>query len=1362
MVFEKLLCAGRISFGRVTIPSLVCCLYLFSCESLRGQDQQISFGRLTVENGLSQNSVISIAQDQVGALWFATQDGLNRYDGLNFEKFDEYFDDITKPNVIRLGKVLIDRDDQVWLITKTGKLKRYNPYNFQTLEIDAVRSASCIAQDQSGNIIVGTWLNGIYLIDPSNGAVQDHLVGHAYLEGDTINVVIQDQEKNYWFGTSAGVYVAADIRAGLKPPASAGREKIKSVNALAVARDGSLWIGTFQHGLFVKKKDEDLIRRYALYQPPNETSAFDDLHILSLLVDYKDRLWIGTYGNGLFMVDEGRTQHFTQQKNNPNSITYNDILCLFEDENHVIWCGTDGGGASLYDENLHKFSSFTDSNVPVDIHTDVIRSIIKDSRGVVWLGTSGYGLTLYDDKREKQWRSINSFNSDLTNDRIMCLAEDRNGKIWIGTQGGGLNIYNPVANRLQTFYEIQTEAYLPDHTVWTIFHDEQDRHWIGTRDQGLCLFDPEKGLLKQYTPDNSNIPGVSIRAIISQDDHTLWIGTENNGICKFDLRDEHFEIYQRYEEHPDSSLSSNLIKSLYLADDHLWIGTSGGGLNVMDLERKQVRVFTTEDGLPNNIIYAILPDENGNLWLSTNRGISKFTPPQFPVGKEGVAGVINYDNYDGLQGLEFNTGAYFRDQNGQMYFGGINGYSWFKPEDIVPSKQTSRAIISMIQVNGSAIRSDTITSRINVLRLKSNQNDISFSFSALNFSMPQRNTYRYRLMGYDEGWIESGVRNYVSYTNLLPGTYVFSVLGGNHNGIFHEHPASVTITIIAPWWRTTWAYMGAVMAIGLIAFWIYRFQHNRWMLKTQLQLEHHETERLKELDHFKTQFYTNITHEFRTPLTVILGLIEKCRQYFLSNDDSRFGNATNVIQRNANRLLSLVNQMLDLSKLESKSYDNRLVNGDIVAFLKNLVALYESHAVNNGLHLSFESPLQKLVMDYDPDTIQKIVSNLLTNAIKFTEKGYVETQLDELTVDGRRFAKIEVRDSGIGIQAEYLPHIFDRFYQVNDPDKKRLDGSGIGLALVKELLELIDGTIGIKSEPGFGTVVTVVIPIVNEATAISPSTEPPTLVEVKSEAILVEEESIADTDGNPLVLLIEDNPDVLFYLTSCLNENFQLVQAVNGDDGISKATEVVPDIIISDVMMPGKNGYEVCEILKEDRRTSHIPIILLTAKAAVGDRIQGLKYGADAYLVKPFDVEELLAQVDNLIKSREAFLQRLKDMHDGEGLAAQYSTKENEFITELNALIKEELASPALNVERVCDHLHMSRTQLHRKIKALTEKSTTAYIRYFRLLEARKLLQTTNYSIKEIAYKTGFSDYSYFHRSFMKEFNKKPTAFRES
>lgn len=557
-----------------------------------------------------------------------------------------------------------------------------------------------------------------------------------------------------------------------------------------------------------------------------------------------------------------------------------------------------------------------------------------------------------------------------------------------------------------------------------------------------------------------------------------------------------------------------------------------------------------------------------------------------------------------------------------------------------------------------------------------------------------------------------------------------------------------------PYWQYTLTYLSVIVSTILFAI-IVAKRNN------EMKLKEVRTDGLIQLNTERSRFYSNITHEFRTPLTAILGLIDKSKNYFSSGKPDQFHDAVDIVQRNANRLLNLVNQMLDISKIESGSLKFHIVHGDVIEFLKNLLAMYDSYASSSNLTLLFESNRDEFFMDYDPDNLQKIVTNLISNSIKFTDNGEIKLSVKVLDDDSSGIVEIQVRDTGIGISEEHLPHIFNRYYQVEDENPQPKMGSGIGMALVKELIDAMEGEINIRSRTGKGTEVTIILPVTHNGKTEGQFESKSPIALDKPILSPKDSEASQEESNNPIVLLIEDNPDILYYLGTCLHEQYQLINATDGEEGISKAIECVPDIIISDVMMPKKTGFEVCEALKQDTRTSHIPIILLTAKAEIQDKIAGIKHGADAYLIKPFNVDELLVQVENLIRSRALLIEKYK-LNDPEETQEQlFTEQESEFLQNLDAIITEDITNSALNVDQVCEGLSMSRTQLHRKIKALTGKSITAYVRSFRLKEALKLIKTTSLNIQQIAYETGFGDASYFHRSFVKEFDKKPTEFRK-
>jgi signal transduction histidine kinase/ligand-binding sensor domain-containing protein/DNA-binding response OmpR family regulator len=1356
-------------FGLILLSSFLA--LLDSGNNLLAQSRQIVFRKITVEDGLSQNSVISISQDTTGMMWLATQDGLNKYNGIHFEKFNAYFYDITRPNFSRLGKIYIDIRENIWTLTSKGHINRLSPVDYTLVTFPEVREPNSILELEQKRLLVGTWGFGIYEYYPSSSQFLPVEGPLSRFSKDTLFTMYEDHGGKLWLATQRGLFSYDGNQISNWPLFSRNRIQVfPYIGGIADQPDGTIWLGSYGNGLFYKTRDSEIFMGYVPEQTDPYHSAIDyeKLNILDLLVDYKSRLWIATYGKGLFLLDGlNPPDNFQNQKNNPNAISYNDILTLYEDDNHVIWAGTDGGGASYYDENLHKFNVFKNAMVPPDVNMDVIRSILVDGEGSIWIGTSGKGLTRYFPDPVEKWNTYRK--SDIqgegpSNNRIMSLAEDVDGDIWIGTQGNGLDIFSRTTGKFKNHYNPRgSKVEIPDHTIWCIAPVDQGLCWLGTRNSGLILFDKFLGVLEHYLPDSSDrsISSSNIRTIIKDGNAGLWIGTEDRGLCRFDFETKSFLQYASNDS-LDNTLSSNYIKCLYLdsARNTLWVGTSGGGLNALHLESGRFRIYTVENGLPNNVIYGILPDEDGNLWMSTNRGICKFTPPanlnQQPV-------IFIYDNYDGLQGLEFNTGAYYKDSNGYLYFGGIDGYNWFKPEDIEFNPIRPNTAIIGIDINDQSYATDTVIEKKTHLLLTYDQDAISFHFSALSFSMPARNIYQYKLTGYDDNWVYAGFRNFASYTNLDPGDYIFMVKGSNYDGVFANKPASIYITIQHAWWGTHWAYFIYGLLILVIGYTIYRIQKRRRQLQAALEYEQNEAERVKELDKFKSRVYANITHEFRTPITVIQGLTERAREYARKGQMARFTELIEIVRRNSERLLQLVNQILDLSKLESKSLKLDYVSGDIQAYIRYCVELFESYAISNGISLKVISKPENYVMDFDPDNLQKVLNNLVSNAIKFTpHEGSVTVETTVLKQDAGNQFQLRVKDTGIGIPEKDLPFIFDRFYQVSHDYPKKQEGSGIGLALTKELVQLMGGDIQVENSQEQGTDFIIRLPILHQATNIYAGKKKD--LPFVSELIATRKESIQiDADLNAAkILLIEDNVDVLYYLKTCLLDQFQILEATHGQQGIDIAFDQIPDLIITDIMMPGMDGFEVCEKLKNNLHTSHIPVIMLTAKSTVLDRIEGLKAGADAYLYKPFNVEELTAQVENLLHIRKKLQEKFSLDQEKGSFKAYTPSREKQFLEKLHGLIENELTNPDLSVDKICDEMNMSRSQLHRKVKALTSKSITAYVRRYRLLIARDLIRQTDKTISEIAYEAGFSDPSYFHRSFQKEFGIRPGDVRNA
>ncbi len=1296
-------------------------LSLVKSVALSQDAKQITFSQLSVNDGLSQNSVVSIAQDTIGYMWFATQDGLNRYNGIDFEYYPLLFDDITKENYSRLGKIYVNSSNELYVVGKDGQLHRHHQDSDTFSLVERFKDVSTLEEGTNGSLWIGTYSNGLYKIDHNSGDTTAFLQN----EGSLSSVYdMHSFDDKLVVAGSNNIYVIPESETG---EINTIQQDETNFSAFAEVNE-KLWIGSFGKGLFYTTELRTLVKFNGFSE---EENLPEDLNILCLKKDGKNRLWVGTYGKGAYLIDFNtrRIQHFLADPRNPTAIHYNDILSIYEDHTGTIWLGTDGAGLSYYDENLSKFNVLTNYQTPIFADIDVIRAITKDKKGNLWLGSSGKGLTTVTPNQHKFKSYVHDANDpySIVSNRIMSLLADED-KLWIGFQDEGLSVYE--GNDRFKHFSPTSAPPLSANTIWCFLKDSRNRIWLGTRDSGLIQFDLEQGVISHYTWDPNDINSVSsnnIRAIIEASDGNLWIGTENNGLNKFFISERKFRRYNQ-------SVISN-IKSLYESDGLLWIGTNGNGLHAMNLDNGQLKGYTTKDGLPNNVIYAILPDEEGDLWLSSNRGITKFS-----MNSEADPEIIIYDIYDGLQALEFNTGAYFKDEKGILYFGGLKGINWLHPSEITNNTEPPKTIIYRLD-----LFNEEIPMRGNV-KLKSSENTLSFTFAGLHFSQPERNEYTYLLENYEEQWSKPTNNNFAHYTNLAPGDYTFKVMSSNYDGVWDKTPASYSFTIGKPWYLTNMAKIAYVLLAIVLLYLTYVYFKWRWSMQLKLRLEHEETERLQKLDDLKSKLYTNISHEFRTPLTLISGPVQQLLNTSgLSEKDKQ---SLAIIENSSERMLRLINQMLDLSKLEERSVKLRVSKNDLKPQIIQIIETFMLRANERVITINMDIGEFKETW-YDRDIIDKIVTNLMSNAIKYAPEN------SEVTLSARQAndnLQIIVKNKNTSLREKDLPKLFNRFYQHD----KNTPGTGIGLALIRELTTLSKGSIEARKEKDDEISFEVIIPISREGyNANQLVTEERSYDFIHNEA----EELFSNEEDNPLLLVVEDNSELRTYIAALFRGSFEVIQAENGNEGIKKAIAKVPDIIISDIMMPEKDGMELTNILKTDVRTSHIPILLLTAKTGTSNELKGLLSKADDYITKPFNAEILKQKVKNFIEMRKDLQKRYSQHLYLKPKDISVTNVDEQLLEDIQKIIDTRITEPDFTVTPFAEELGLSRMQLHRKLKALTGLSASEFIRSQRLKSSTKLIETSDLSISEIAYSVGFNSPSYFIKCFKEAYGITPTEF---
>ncbi len=1271
------------------------------------QTKQISFKALTVEQGLSQNSVVSISQDSIGYLWFATQDGLNKYDGRTFTFYNKQFEDVTRPTFSKLGKIYVDREGTLWIIENSGYLEKFDATNQTFKTIKGIQNLSVIFQNNKKDYFIGTYGAGLYTINNQ--------------KKDTTQIFKEEfKEQNIFefLEHDSALYVAAS--GGVFQIKNSGISKIEAeadaanFSSLAISKDNTLWIGSFGAGLFYKLPDSNVL--YTVKHPQLPPT----LNIQDLLVDNHHNLWIATYGDGVYVYDftNEKVKHFEVNSKNAFGINYNDVLCLYMDYTGTIWLGTDGGGLSYYDEHLFKFEVITNDQTPNNVFVDLARAITVDDDNTMWIGTSGKGLSAVNLDQEK-YKTYTTQNSELLSDRIMSLLH-YNNELWIGHQGEGLQIMDS-KGRVVSFPETSKM------TIWKIYKDSKSNIWLCTRDRGLILFDRNRGVLKEINTENSALPSNNIRTVEEGRNNELWIGSEDHGLFLWDASTEKIE---RINEIQDK------IKSLFYETENLWVGTNGSGLKEYNIKSKTVKVYTIEQWLANNVIYGILPDTHGNLWLSSNKGITKFN---FEDSNKRY--VENYTTSSGLQALEFNTGAYYKGENDKLYFGGLNGVNWFNPNELSLNSAKPKTVISKVEMFGQ--EQPMIPNAV----FAHDQNTLTFTFAGLHFSQPELNLYRYQLVNHDADWSFPEYSNEAHYTNLPPNDYTFRVLSSNYDGEWNKVPVEYSFTILKPWYLTNVMKVTYLLLVVLLLYGIYWYLKFRWDVKTKLQLEHAETERLKKLNEFKTTLYTNISHEFRTPLTLISGPIDhQLAKEALAEEDRK---ELNLVKQNADRLLKLVNQMMDLSLIDSGQLTLKVRKGNLEILLKQLVEAFKYKAAYKKITLRTTILSEELTnVWYDKDIIEKVVSNLLSNAIKYAPEN-TEVIFDINKKDD--FLLLSLINTYQKVNIDDLSKLFHRFYQ----DDTNAEGVGVGLALVKELITLSKGSIIANTIAKDRIQFTVTLPITKSAFTGSE------LIEYSDDVFILEaKKDEAASLEKATILIVEDDTDIRKFVVSIFSDTYEIIEAANGRIGVEKALKQIPELIISDVMMPEEDGIFLCNKLKHNELTSHIPIILLTAKVGEENEMAGLKTGADAYVTKPFNSENLKLRVEKLIENRRLLKKRYSQDFTIQPELAVTSTEAN-FLNRLKKTLERELTKPDFTSEQFAAAMYLSRTQLHRKLKAIFNMSASEFIRSQRLKLSLPLLKESDATVSEIAYEVGFNTPSYFIKCFKEVYHCTPQEYQQ-
>lgn len=1383
---------------------------------------------LTIDDGLSQGMIFDILQTRDGFLWIATKDGLNRYDGYNFK---------------------------VW------SNNAENPWSL------ADDSVSALFEDSRGWLWIGCESEGLQLFDRKTDRFYHFKIPILYNKGNQIpydvRQIAEDTEGNIWVVNRGGGVFRLQIpkawesalpdspelslTSKLSPvplpvPEQAVPGTIEEFRTILVTRDSGIWIGTSQNLYQVNPRSLAVAKISKPSGMPRECWR--------LRQTGSGEIW-GVTNVGVFRYQKGVFNYFPLSLPGRISDTY---PAFSVSRNGHLWI--------LFEKKLWRVSKTGtfDPKKP-DYVTDRSGNVLfQDDLDNIWIGTLGYGLrkitlrkAMFNAMLEgvsvwSLWKTSKGeilcklFNKIVRLDTLTGKLSEQfafpdapiqqndllfspKGDFWLlcGLREGDVNISELRHYRADGVLIKNYPITIGRYPYARIMQTRDGAIWATGAYGKLLRLDPDTG--NQTVYDFGGLFGDQVQTLISfaileDGNGQIWVGTQY-GLVKGTLKagKMDFRLFKSDGQNnraPNNSAIYCLLSDPEHPEQRLWIGTKGGGINCLDLQTEIFSYITTDEGLPNNVVYGILADRSGNFWCSTNRGLAKVN-----FNNTGQLHITPFTAGDGLQSNEFNTQAFYKAPDGELLFGGVNGINRFFPEALQFSSRPPQVYLIGLKVNYLPARFSQPGNKLNApieylsrLELDYTRNNLSFEFAAMDFTDPEKNQYRYQLLPIEKNWVPANMERFAHYTHLEPGTYIFRVQGSNSVGVWNESPVEMTIVIHPPWWFSTRAYLVYMLMLVFAVWQIWRFQVNRVKLKEQLAYEHREAERVKAVEQLKTNFFSNVTHEFRTPLSLIL---EPARRILSKTTDPEIKENANHVETNSLRLLNMVNQLLDLAKLESKSIGLDLRRGDLAETIRETFHSFSPLAEKRGIRLILSVAEEIQPFLFDAGKTELILNNLISNALKFTPKGgtvKVEASVSipqNLSRPSGVFKSsnpqilISVSDTGIGIPPEDIEKVFERFYQVpaspqlprrsgtDSPKEGELGwvsaddrdtnassnmalnsspegggwegaGTGIGLALSKEFAKLMGGDIVAESTLGEGATFTFWLPVLNAALDVEKTALPePESLPIVPELLKNTAPVRTDIAVHPIALVIEDNPDLRRFIKQSISDYWQVEEASNGEEGIQQAIELIPDLIISDLMMPVKDGFAVCEALKENELTAHIPIILLTAKANIASRLTGLRSGADDYLTKPFHTEELLVRMENLLNVRIKLRAHYSQLNIGAARSDSadgsdfLSSPDKEFLRRFIVVLDDNLDDEKLGVEEFAQKMFISRSQLHRKLKAITDQNATDFIRDFRLEKAMEMLKNQGGLVSEVASRVGFSNEKYFSTIFKEKFGVSPS-----
>ncbi|MBS7229639.1 response regulator [Flavobacterium psychroterrae] len=1327
---------------------------------------------ISTTDGLSQSSVIAIHQDKFGQMWFGTRDGLNKYDG---SKFTIFRNDVTNKHSISNNDILSIEEDntgKIWVGTYNG-LNCYDPVSntftryLHTKTNHTISSNAIWSIREIGDEMWFGTSQGLTIYNKKTNKFSS--VFHSDTDNSTVpsnNIItiLKSKKGEIWIGTTKGLCQLISRKNGKLAFRNYPLNAVDLLNVQAITEDasGDLWVGTKNKGLLKFDKTSNAFVSFLSDYNYREINT----DIRSLAIDKQGSLWIGAY-DGIYILGKDKSIQKINNSNNSNGI--DKVKSIFMDRKGSVWIGCYYKGVNIWDISNVNFSNYNQNSKKIPMSFDVVSSIIADKNHNIYFGTEGGGITIYTPTTEATSYINSKSGQTVKNDiKSMCLLGDI---LWIGTFSKGLSAYNTVSKRIEdNRIAANLNALLKESGVYSIKAEGNEILWIGTFGKGLIRYNTVAKtfeIIENDTTKTNYLTNNIVRTLLVDQKNGVWAGTQNglNFIPFKNFSSNKYAIKHFFFD--SSSLSGDDILTLFQdSQKKIWVGTKAKGLHYFDgkkFNKINLRVGNTVI----TSIHSILEDDDKNLWISTNQGIIKYSTTQKTV--------VIYDQKDGLASNEFNDNSALKLDSNQFYFGSPSGATYFDAGKISLNQYAPQVLITNLKIKNETIHPNDLVGVLEksigytkTITLDYDKANFSIDFSIPNYIRSKNNEYSYRLVGLENNWTTTKNTEAI-FAIQNPGTYTFEVRGANNDGVWNKVPTTLTVIVNPAPWRSIWAFLLYAIIIGLGLYGLIWIMKSKARLKQKLELEYLETKRIEENNQAKLDFFTNISHEFRTPLTLILGPLQQILANY--NGTNEMYKKLLVIEGSANHLLSLINRLMDFRKLENHQVMLESAEGNIVKFTKEIFLSFIEYAKDGGYTYTFESSEEEIPVYFDRYKLERVFYNLISNAFRYTPKGgniHLKISHDNENLF------IAVEDSGAGIAEEYKDKIFDLFFEVpmhNNVKKNYNKGTGIGLSIVKNIVKLHKGNIEVTNKQTEGAVFTVTLPLGREHLLDNEIiTDFKISDDISQYNVQLERSEIAEPDDiddfvvndeKQTILIVEDHKVLRSFMKNLLKEDYNIIEAENGKVAFEKAVQQIPNLIISDVIMPEMVGTELCSKIKENLKTSHIPVILLTSRTSLVYKFEGLESGADDYISKPFNLIEFKLRVKNLLNSTERLKNKFSSEDNFIPSEITVSSLDEELLKKAFKIVEENISNEQFDIPFFCTELGVSRTMLFLKVKAWTNFTPNEFIHEIRLKRAAQLLEQNKLNVSEVSYKVGFNNPKYFSKCFQKKYGETPTQFAD-